>query len=363
MELGVNFINAVKVLADERNLSEEEIFASVEEALALTYKKFRSTKQQPVVKIDRRNGDVIICDVCKVTDEEEPGENEVTKARAAELGYPNAVAGDSVEVPVLEQPEKFGRVAAQTARQQIVQKLKDAERKIVYNEFNDKKGDLVSATIFKMEDDQVIVRLPDHNEAVLPREERISGEEYKQGETMKFFLLDVRQSGRGAKIFVSRTHPSLLRKLLEVEIPEIHDGTVKIENTAREAGSRAKVAVSTEDPNVDPVGACVGSSGTRIRNISSELNGEKIDIIIWRSDPLEYIKNALSPAKVISVEEVPGQEKTAKVYAPADQLSLAIGKAGQNVRLAARLTGWKIDINAVENAESASDMAKAEAEV
>ena len=218
MELGVNFINAVKVLADERNLSEEEIFASVEEALALTYKKFRSTKQQPVVKIDRRNGDVIICDVCKVTDEEEPGENEVTKARAAELGYPNAVAGDSVEVPVLEQPEKFGRVAAQTARQQIVQKLKDAERKIVYNEFNDKKGDLVSATIFKMEDDQVIVRLPDHNEAVLPREERISGEEYKQGETMKFFLLDVRQSGRGAKIFVSRTHPSLLRKLLEVEI-------------------------------------------------------------------------------------------------------------------------------------------------
>ena len=287
----------------------------------------------------------------------------MTKARAAELGYPNAVAGDSVEVPVLEQPEKFGRVAAQTARQQIVQKLKDAERKIVYNEFNDKKGDLVSATIFKMEDDQVIVRLPDHNEAVLPREERISGEEYKQGETMKFFLLDVRQSGRGAKIFVSRTHPSLLRKLLEVEIPEIHDGTVKIENTAREAGSRAKVAVSTEDPNVDPVGACVGSSGTRIRNISSELNGEKIDIIIWSSDPLEYIKNALSPAKVISVEEVPGQEKTAKVYAPADQLSLAIGKAGQNVRLAARLTGWKIDINAVETAESAPDMAKAEAEV
>ena len=214
-----------------------------------------------------------------------------------------------------------------------------------------------------MEDDQVIVRLPDHNEAVLPREERISGEEYKQGETMKFFLLDVRQSGRGAKIFVSRTHPSLLRKLLEVEIPEIHDGTVKIENTAREAGSRAKVAVSTEDPNVDPVGACVGSSGTRIRNISSELNGEKIDIIIWSSDPLEYIKNALSPAKVISVEEIPGQEKTAKVYAPADQLSLAIGKAGQNVRLAARLTGWKIDINAVETAESAPDMAEAEAEV
>ena len=361
MELGPSFISAVKVLADERNLSEEMIFSSVEEALASTYKKYRPKKQTPIVRIDRKNGDVLICDLYKVTDEEEPGENEVTKARAAELGYPNAVAGDSVEVPVLEQPEKFGRVAAQTARQQIVQNLKEAERKIVYNEFSDKKDNLVTGTIFKTEDDKVTVRLPDHTEAVLPRDECISGEEYAQGATMKFYLLDVRPSGRGAKIIVSRTHPSLLRKLLEMEIPEIQDGTVKIENTAREAGSRAKVAVSTADANVDPVGACVGSSGTRIRNISSELNGEKIDIIIWSADPLEYIKNALSPAKVISVEAVPGQEKTAKVFAPADQLSLAIGKAGQNVRLAARLTGWKIDINAVEPAESAPE-AKAEAE-
>lgn len=361
MELGVNFINAVKVLADERSLSEEEIFKSIEAALAKTYQKFRNTKQEPVVRIDRRSGSVVISDLRKVSDADEPGDNEVTKARAAELGYPNAVAGDFVEVPVLDQPDKFGRIAAQTARQLIVQNLKEAERKIVYNEFSDKKGDLVTATIFKMEGDKIIVRLADHNEAELPREERISGENYVQGETMKFFLLDVRQSERGAKIVVSRTHPSLLRKLLEVEIPEIHDGTVKIENTAREAGSRAKVAVSTDDPNVDPVGACVGSSGTRIKNISSELNGEKIDIIIWSADELEYIKNALSPAKVISVERVPGQDKTAKVYAPADQLSLAIGKAGQNVRLAARLTGWKIDINAVEGGESAP-AAKAEAE-
>ena len=362
MELGPNFLSAIKMLADERNLSEEVILTSVEAALATAYRKFRESKHDPVVTIDRTSGTVTINDVRKVTDEEVPGESEVSVEQARELGYPDAVPGDLVKVPVLESPAKFGRIAAQTARQVITQRLKDAEREIVYNEFNDKIGDLVTATIFKNEGDQIIVRLSDRNEAVLPREERIAGESYEPGSSMKFFLLDVRQSGRGPRIIVSRTHSDLLRKLLELEIPEIHDGTVEIKSIVREAGARAKVAVASSNPDVDPVGACVGSSGARIRNISSELCEEKIDIIIWSEDPLEFIKNALSPAKVISAEEVAGQERTAKVYAPADQLSLAIGKAGQNVRLAARLTGWKVDINPVGGDASAeNDTAAAEA--
>ncbi len=345
MELGVNFLSALKQLVEERNLSEEVILSSVEAALALAYRKFREGRLEPVVNIDRATGAVTIFDVRRAVDSEAPGDSEISLAEARELGYENVQPGDAVKVPVLEHPEKFGRIAAQTARQVITQRLKDAEREIVYNEFNDKIGDLINATIFKAENDQILVRLSERNEAVLPREERIAGEDYTPGQTKKFFLLDVRQTGRGPRIVVSRTHPGLLRKLLELEIPEIHDGTVEIKGIVREAGARAKVAVASADPAVDPVGACVGNSGARIKSISTDLRDEKIDIIVWSEDPLEFIKNALSPAKVTSVEAVEGQDRTAKVFAPADQLSLAIGKAGQNVRLAARLTGWKVDIN------------------
>jgi N utilization substance protein A len=189
---------------------------------------------------------------------------------------------------------------------------------------------------------------------MLPREERINGETYELGSRMKFYLLDVRQTTRGPRIVVSRTHPGLLRRLMELEIPEIRDGVVEIHGIVREAGARAKVAVTTLDPNVDPVGACVGNGGSRIKTISNELNGEKIDVVIWSDDPLQYIRNTLSPAKVVRVEPVLEQEKSAKVFARPDQLSLAIGKAGQNVRLAARLTGWKVDINPLEAPEKDS---------
>lgn len=347
MELGKNFLGVLQAVALERNLSEEVILSSVEAALGLAYRKFRESKYDPEVTIDRNTGTLSIYDVRKVTEESPCGDGEISLAEARDLGWLDAVPGDMVKVLVSEEPAKFGRIAAQTARQVITQRLKDAEREIVYNEFNDKIGELMTGQIFKAEGTQIVVRLSDRNEAVLPVEERIAGETYTPGTSMKFFLLDVRQSGRGPRIIVSRTHPGLLRKLLEMEIPEISDGTVEIKGIVREAGARAKVAVASTDPDVDPVGACVGNSGARIRNISGELCDEKIDIIVWNEDPLEFIKNALSPAKVISAEEVPGQERTAKVYAPADQLSLAIGKAGQNVRLAARLTGWKVDINPV----------------
>ena len=359
MKLGEGFLEALELLVRERNLSTEIIFSSVEAALALAYRKFKETRMDPVVTIDRATGEVLIYDVCRVV-EGEAGISEIGLAEARALAGDEVQIGDTVKVPVLEHPEKFGRIAAQTARQVITQRLKDAEREIVYNEFNDKIGGLVSASIFKSEDDQVLIRLGERSEAVLPKEERIAGEVYVPGETKKFFLLDVRQTGRGPRIVVSRTHPGLLRKLLELEIPEIGDGTVEIKSIVREAGARAKVAVASTNPEVDPVGACVGNSGARIRNVSSDLCDEKIDVIVWSDDPLEFIKNALSPARVTRVEAVEGQDRTARVYAPADQLSLAIGKAGQNVRLAARLTGWKVDINT--EGEKASSVVEGEKE-
>lgn len=355
MELGANFLSALKQLSEERNLSEEIILSSVEAALALAYRKYKEGRLDPVVHIDRTTGDISIFDVRRASDD--PTDSEISLEEARALGYENVQPGDPVQIPVLDHPGSFGRIAAQTARQVITQRLKDAEREIIYNEFNDKIGNLITAPIFKAENDQVMIRLSERNEAVLPKEERIAGEVYTPGESKKFFLLDVRQTGRGPRIVVSRTHPGLLRKLLELEIPEIQDGTVEIKGIVREAGARAKVAVASTDPAVDPVGACVGSSGARIKNISSDLCDEKIDIIIWDPDPLEYIKNALSPAKITSAEAVEGQERTARVYAPADQLSLAIGKAGQNVRLAARLTGWKVDINATPEGNSREEQA------
>jgi len=262
------------------------------------------------------------------------------------MGFPDLAVGDLVRIEVF--PEDFGRIAAQTARQVILQRIKDAERQVIFEEFSDRIGNLVNGVIFKSEGDQVLVRLNERTEAILPREERILAESYNSGERMKFLLLDVRRTSKGPRIVVSRTHPGLLRRLLELEVPEIQEGTVEIRGIVREAGARAKVAVSTLDPNVDPVGACVGNKGARIKSISSELHDERIDIIIWSNDPLQYVRNSLSPAKIVKVEPVLESEKSVKVYVRPDQLSLAIGKAGQNVRLAARLTGWKIDIKVLE---------------
>jgi N utilization substance protein A len=206
----------------------------------------------------------------------------------------------------------------------------------------------MTGVVFKSENNQVLIRLNERTEGILPREERIAGEKYNPGDRMKFFVLDVRQTTRGPRIVVSRTHPGLLRKLLELQVPEIADGVIEIKNIVREGGARAKVALMTLDANVDPVGSCVGKDGARIKPVSRELAGEKVDLIIWNSDPLVYIRNSLSPARVAKVEPVLDQERSVQVYVYPDQLSLAIGKAGQNVRLSARLTGWKIDINPME---------------
>jgi N utilization substance protein A len=346
MQLGKDFKKVLKQIEEEKGLSEEVIVASLEAAMISAYKKYKGGNQTMEVHIDVENGDVSLYEVRQIVEAVEDPDSEITLQDAMTMGYEDVEVGDVIRSEIF--PEDFGRIAAQTARQVIIQRLKDAERQVVYEQFADKIGNIVTGTIFKSEGDQVLVRLSEKSEAVMPREERIIGEKYIPGDRKKFYLLDVRQTTRGPRIIVSRTHPGLLRRLLELEIPEIGDGVVEIRNIVREAGTRAKVAVTSLDVNVEPLGACVGKQGGRIKSISSELNGERIDIIVWSSDILTYIRNALSPAKVLRIEPLLDQDRSVVAYVRPDQLSLAIGKAGQNVRLAARLTGWKIDIKVKE---------------
>lgn len=348
MQLGKDFIKALKQIELEKGLPAEIIMSSLEAAMVSAYKKYKSGNQDVKVHIDTEDGGLSLSECYHIVDEVEKPDSEWTLEHAAKMGYKELEIGDVVYVDVEILPEKFGRIAAQTARQVIIQRLKDAERQIIFDEFANQVGDLVVGTIFKAEGDQILVRVNDRTDALLPREERITGESYNPGERKKFLLLDVRKTTRGPRIVVSRTHPSLLKRLLELEIPEISEGTVAIRSIVREAGTRAKVAVASLDMNVDPVGACVGNAGARIKSISEELGGERVDVIIWSNDPMQFVRNALSPAKVAKTEPVLEQEKSLKVFVRQDQLSLAIGKAGQNVRLAARLTGCKIDIKVIE---------------
>ena len=346
MQLGRDFVRALKQITTERGLSPEIVASSLEAALVSAYRKYQDGNQDVEVHIDLESGSVSLCEIKQIVDIVDTPDTQISLSDARKLGFLDVDTGDIIRIE--ENPENFGRIAAQTARQVIIQRLKDAERQNIFEEFADRVGDLVTGLVFKSEHDQVLIRLNERTEAILPREERIVGESYTPGERMKFYLLDVRQTTRGPRIVVSRTHPGLLRKLLELEVPEITDGIIELKGIVREAGARAKVAVFSLDLNVDSVGACVGNSGARIKSISKELCGEKIDIIIWNNDPLQFIRNALSPAKIVKIEPNHDLERAVSVYARPHQLSLAIGKAGQNVRLAARLTGWKIDINALE---------------
>lgn len=347
MLLGKDFKKFLEQIEEDKGLSEEIIVASLEAAMVSAYKKFKGGNQAIEVYIDVANGEFSLYEVRIVVDEVETPDSEISLEEAKRRGEEDVVIGDVLRKEVF--PENFGRIAAQTARQVIIQRLKDAERQVVYEEFADKIGDIVTGTIFKTEGDQILVHLNEKTEAIIPKEERIIGEKYNPGERKKFYLLDVRQTTKGPRIIISRTHPGLLRKLLEIEVPEIQDGVVEIRNIVREAGTRAKIAVATLDVNVEPLGACVGKQGGRIKSISSELNGERIDIIVWSADMLAYIKSALSPARVIKVEPLLDQDRSVIAYVRSEQLSLAIGKTGQNVRLAARLTGWKIDIKVSED--------------
>ena len=345
MRLGREFIDALDTLSKTRGLEIDVIISTLEAALSSAYSKFHPGEQKTEIRIDHETGDINVRELRKVVETITNPDTEITLRDALAINR-EARLGDTLRIEL--NPSDFGRIAAQTARQVITQRLRDEALRVEYSAFADKVGDMVVGTIFKVDGDQVIVRLNDKADAVLPKKERINGERYTPGDTLKFYVLDVNERSRGPRITLSRTHPGLLKRLMEIEIPEIQQGIIEIRNIVRDGGARAKVSLVTLDPNVDPVGACVGNGGIRIKAISSALKGEKVDVVLFSQDPLTYIKNALSPAQIAKVEPVLDNEKAVTAYVYPDQLSLAIGKSGQNVRLAAKLTGWKIDITPIE---------------
>lgn len=353
MRLGREFIEAIDTLADERGLDVNVIIATLEAALSSAYnRKYHpglssgtSSDKGSEIRINHDTGDITVNEIRKVVESLKDSEREITLEDALAIDS-TAEIGKTIRIE--RNPTDFGRIAAQTARQVITQRLRDEERRVVYSAFADRIGDVVNGLIFKAEGDQIIIHLNDKTDALLPKRERIIGEKYIPGTTMKFYVLDVKNNFRGPRITVSRTHPGLLRRLMEIEIPEIQQGIIEIKNIVRDGGLRAKVSLVTLDPDVDPVGACVGNGGIRIKAVSSALRNEKIDVVVYSPDPLIYIKNALSPAQVARVEPILDHEREATAYVYPDQLSLAIGKAGQNVRLAAKLTGWKVNIATLE---------------
>jgi len=342
------FMVAIAQLSAERNLPKEVILAALESALVSAYKKDIFTREQDIsAKIDPNTGDIKVCIRKVVVESLIDPHREISLDDARKL-RDSIQIGEIVEVE--STPRDAGRIAAQTARQVVLQRLREAEHRVIYEQFAGKEGEIVSGTIQLIQPKQIYVTLG-KGEAILPFSEQVSNERYHVGQQSKFYLLEISQGVKGLKIIVSRSHPNLLRRLFELEIPEIQSGVVELKAIAREAGHRSKVAVSTQQEGIEPVGCCLGPRGVRLQSIINELNGEKIDMIQWHADPKIFISNALSPAKVASIE-LNEAEKTATVVVPDRQLSLAIGKEGQNARLAAKLSGWRIDIKSASAAEA-----------
>jgi len=337
---------ALTQLAAERNLPQSIVVSAVKEALASAYRKDPAAKGQDIlVEVDSETGDVIVKTILNVKqkDEIEDPLSEISEEEAKKLNKDLRV-GDFIETGFMEYNP--GRIAAQTAKQVVLQKLREAERDLVFGKFADKKGQVIIGTIQRIDSRNIFVDIGRAN-ALMPPSEQTSYEKYRVGQQLKFYVTEVQRTARGPEIIVSRTHPELLRKLFESEVPEISAGVVEIKALSREAGARSKVAVSSEDVDVDAVGACVGLRGIRIQNVVNELLGEKIDVVDWSEDPKVLITNSLSPATVSNVSINP-DDSSATVTVPKKQLSLAIGKEGQNARLAAKLTLWKIDVQAEE---------------
>ncbi len=341
-------LNAIAFLSKEKGVSTDVICDSLEAVLITAYKKEPEANPIADVELNRETGDYRIVAAQTVVDEVENPHSEISLEDARKLN-PEYEVGDVVNVDVT--PDNFGRIAAQAAKQVMIQRLREAERNIVYDEFYNRTDDIITGLIQRVENRNVYVDLG-KAEAVLPVSEQIPTETYMVGQRIKCYVVEVRKTTKGAQILVSRTHPGLLKRLFELEVPEIYEGVVELKSVAREPGRRSKIAVYSRDENVDSVGACVGPKGTRVQNIVTELQNEKIDIVKWDEDPAIYIANALSPAQVLSVT-VDEAEKSSSVVVPDYQLSLAIGKAGQNARLAAKLTNWKIDIKSESQAQEA----------
>ena len=345
------FITALKEIVKDKGIGEEVLLETIEDALVAAYKKNyagpTSAAQNVKVTIDRESGEIRVYAQKTVVEEVFDDITEIVLEEAQEIKAFYDL-DDVVDFEVT--PKDFGRVAAQLAKGVVTQRIREAERSIVYGEYKDQEYDIITGSVLRKDKGNVFVNIG-KLETIIGPNEQIPREDYKFNDRIKLYVVEVKNTPKGAQVVVSRTHPGLVKRLFELEVPEIYEGVVEIKSISREAGSRSKIAVVSHDEDVDPMGACVGAKGTRVQNVVNELKGEKIDIIKWSKNPEEFIASALSPAKVLSVV-VDEDNKSAKVVVDDNQLSLAIGKEGQNVRLAAKLTNWKIDIKSKSQAEA-----------
>jgi len=341
-------LDALIILEKEKGISRDVLIDAIEAALVSAYKRNFNQAQNVRVDLNLDNGTMRVFARKEIVEEVFDSRLEISMEEARSIN-PAYEPGDVVELEVT--PKDFGRIAAQTAKQVVTQRVREAERGIIYSEFVDREDDIMTGIVQRQDPRFIYVSLG-KIEALLPQSEQMPNETYRPHDRIKVYITKVEKTTKGPQIFVSRTHPGLLKRLFEIEVPEIYDGTVEIKSVAREAGDRSKISVSTDNPEVDPVGSCVGPKGSRVQAIVNELKGEKIDIVEWSADPVEFVANALSPSKVLDVA-VNEDEKATTVVVPDYQLSLAIGKRGQNARLAAKLTGWKIDIKSETDAREA----------
>lgn len=330
---------ALSELEKERGIPKQVLIEAIVSALKTAYKKNTGSTQTVEINMDTASGEFKVFARKLVVEELQDDRVQITLDEARTM-VADVQPGEEVDVEIT--PANFGRIAAQTAKQVVIQRLREAERNLIFEEYSNREGEIVAGTVQRNEQKIVIINLGP-TEAIMLPQDQIPTEQYYTGQRVKSYIYEVKRLAKGPQIYVSRSHPYFLRRLFELEVPEIFEGLVEIRSIAREAGYRSKIAVYSRDEKIDPVGACVGPKGIRVQNIVRELNGEKIDIIKYSNDPEVYISNALSPAKVVMVD-VNEQEKSSRVVVPDHQLSLAIGKEGQNARLAAKLTGWKIDI-------------------
>ena len=357
--MNLEFLEALDDLEREKHMSKDMLISAIESALVSAYKKNYGTSQNVRVDIDRETGDINVFVRRDIVEDVEDPFCQVSLEEAQEID-PDYEIGDVIEYMVT--PRDFGRIAAQIAKQVVIQRIRETERGMIYDDYITRQTEVVTGIVQRISNGTVFVNMG-RAEGILSTNEQIPGERYRVGERLKVYVMDVKRTSKGPQVFLSRTHPGLVRRLFELEVPEIQEGIVEIKGAAREAGSRSKIAVCTYDENVDPVGSCVGPRGQRVQAVVDELNGEKIDIINWSEDPGKMISAALSPANVEMVLIKESQEeKSALVVVPDYQLSLAIGKEGQNVRLAARLCGWKIDIKSHSKWEEMEKAAAAELE-
>ncbi|HEY9577548.1 MAG TPA: transcription termination factor NusA [Pseudobacillus sp.] len=346
--MSTELYDALLYLEKEKGIERNLIIEAIEAALVSAYKRNFNQAQNVRVDLNLETGTMRVFARKEVVDEVFDSRLEISEVDAREIN-PSYELGDVVELEVT--PKDFGRIAAQTAKQVVTQRVREAERGIIYSEFIDREEDIMTGIVQRQDSRFIYVSLG-KIEALLPLSEQMPNESYKPHDRIKVFITKVERTTKGPQIFVSRTHPGLLKRLFEIEVPEIFDGTVEIRSVSREAGDRSKISVYAENPEVDPVGACVGPKGSRVQAIVNELKGEKIDIVKWSEDPVVFVANALSPSKVVDVQ-VDEEAKATTVIVPDYQLSLAIGKRGQNARLAAKLTGWKIDIKSETDAREA----------